>query len=297
MTQPQTQQLPAQPQEHPVAATVTTAVALDAIRRGLPDPFLPLRWARLASVVRAERRVLGQYRAAIADWTPAVARRVVQHGAIDPHAVRFAARGFETAARPIVEIELREVFETAFREASEADWTPDADAYLKRYLDGAWNRLRATPDRVYSLITREVATASRNGDDMDTLAAKIDGLFAEHDVPTWTNRGLTVARTEAISAHNAGNFASYVAMAKQDGGAWDKVWLATEDERTRPTHVRADLQRVPLHAPFTVGGFPGMFPGDPTLPAREVINCRCAPLAVRAGEKIDLSHRQFKEAA
>jgi hypothetical protein len=55
-----------------------------------------------------------------------------------------------------------------------------------------------------------------------------------------------------------------------------KEWQATPDQRTRETHRIADGQRVPLTAPFQVGGASLMFPGDPTGPVGELANCRCS---------------------
>lgn len=82
-----------------------------------------------------------------------------------------------------------------------------------------------------------------------------------------------LARTDLIGITNAGSISS--ARVVFPGGGITKQWLATEDERTRPTHVEADGQQRPLDQPFTVGGFPLDFPGDPAGPDAEVCNCRC----------------------
>jgi uncharacterized protein with gpF-like domain len=106
-----------------------------------------------------------------------------------------------------------------------------------------------------------------------------------------------IARTEAIGAYNAGTFAGFVSYASQLGGSWEKVWLATHDHRTRRTHARetgADGQRVGLLDPFKVGDGLLMFPGDPTGPPEEVIQCRCSILLAQEGEIIDLSDRHFR---
>lgn len=84
-------------------------------------------------------------------------------------------------------------------------------------------------------------------------------------------RAEQVARTETISASNYG-----AAKAYEDSAATLKVWQATDDSRTRPTHVAADQQTVSMDENFTVGGFPAEFPGDPSLPPQERIQCRCA---------------------
>ena len=60
-----------------------------------------------------------------------------------------------------------------------------------------------------------------------------------------------------------------------------KQWLATPDERTRPTHVEAHDQTVPVKQMFTVGTAQMLYPGDPNGPdGKEVINCRCTLIYV-----------------
>jgi hypothetical protein len=83
---------------------------------------------------------------------------------------------------------------------------------------------------------------------------------------------------------------------------YEKIWLATDDSRTRHTHNLTDGQRVPYSAHFAVGadeanalpGVPMLFPGDPSGPPEEVINCRCTMLLVEKGESVDYSNRGFK---
>src|SRR5699024_7246093 len=65
-----------------------------------------------------------------------------------------------------------------------------------------------------------------------------------------------------------------------------KVWVATLDPRTRPTHFAADGQRVPLDGEFQIGDSLLTFPGDPNGPAREVVNCRCALVMLEPGDPL-----------
>jgi hypothetical protein len=55
----------------------------------------------------------------------------------------------------------------------------------------------------------------------------------------------------------------------------EKVWIATNDGRTRPTHRRAHNQRAPLDGNFTVGSDRLEYPCDPSGSPEEVANCRC----------------------
>jgi len=72
------------------------------------------------------------------------------------------------------------------------------------------------------------------------------------------------------------------------------VHNSTDDTRTRPDHVVADGQRVPVGSRFLVGGSELAFPGDPTGPANQTIQCRCTMLLVEEDEIVDLSNRQMK---
>jgi uncharacterized protein with gpF-like domain len=83
-----------------------------------------------------------------------------------------------------------------------------------------------------------------------------------------------IARTEGHTAANVGSDAA----AEATGADLVKEWAATEDSRTRPSHVEADGQRQEMDDPFRVGDAWLDFPGDPDGPAEEVINCRCVVL-------------------
>jgi uncharacterized protein with gpF-like domain len=59
-----------------------------------------------------------------------------------------------------------------------------------------------------------------------------------------------------------------------------KWWLAHVDKRTRESHIAAgerysEDNAIRVDRPFLVGGARLMFPGDPSGPAEETINCRC----------------------
>ena len=84
-----------------------------------------------------------------------------------------------------------------------------------------------------------------------------------------------IARTETISSSNMGTDGLF-----HDWGVKKKELLATMDDRTRDTHLEADGQVVGIDEPFIIGGYEAMYPGDPSLPPEERINCRCTELAV-----------------
>lgn len=87
-----------------------------------------------------------------------------------------------------------------------------------------------------------------------------------------------IANTETNIAANAGRFEGM-----KSAGVQLKGWQTTGDQRTRASHQQAqrDYENgIPLDKPFRVGGVELMFPGDPSGPAEEVINCRCFTFAI-----------------
>lgn len=82
-----------------------------------------------------------------------------------------------------------------------------------------------------------------------------------------------LARTDLIAMANGGSFAAASALGEQR--PLYKRWINADDEKVRPTHVDAENQVVLIDQPFHVGDSSLMFPGDPSGPDGEVINCRC----------------------
>lgn len=75
-------------------------------------------------------------------------------------------------------------------------------------------------------------------------------------------------------------------QAEKDGVNMGKEWHA-KMVNTRDSHADLNGARVPLHEPFhTIWGNDLMYPGDPSAPANEVINCHCGirPVVLRPGE-------------
>lgn len=85
-------------------------------------------------------------------------------------------------------------------------------------------------------------------------------------------RALVIARTESTTAANYGINVG----AESSDYIVNKIWISTLDKRTRRSHILArDLPPVPMTGFFMVGGVKMKFPGDPSAPADEVVNCRC----------------------
>lgn len=96
------------------------------------------------------------------------------------------------------------------------------------------------------------------------------------------NRSMAIrnARTATTGAQNAGKQDRFTDLSEQ-GVIMTKIWVATEDARTRFEHEMADGQEVDVDDNFEVGGEYLNYPGDPVGSPWNIENCRCT---MRTGE-------------
>lgn len=133
-------------------------------------------------------------------------------------------------------------------------------------MEVVWRNLTTLGDDMFDLVAAEIQEGARSGESVEAITLRIQRVVGN---ASW--RARRIARTEMNRAANNASLAEMLFS----GLNGDKRWQANDDARTRPTHHEANDQTVPLPAPFTVGGFPLLYPGDPTGPPQETINCRC----------------------
>ena len=150
----------------------------------------------------------------------------------------------------------------------ELDVIPDLpDDVAENYLSLARNRMVRFSDELWEVSREQLLEGFAEGESIEELRDRLMNV-----VGLTEKRATVVARTEIISASNAGS----LAMVQYADFTGKKTWLATDDDRTRPTHHEAEGQTVALEEAFSVGGAPLQFPGDPSGPPEEIIQCRCA---------------------
>jgi len=115
------------------------------------------------------------------------------------------------------------------------------------------------------------------GEDLKKQVNKLievaDGLFDDDKKV----RATLIARTESCSTMNAGSNELYRAE-----GINYKEWISVQDDRTRDSHLLMDGTVIPITDKFEVpatsqseGAFME-YPGDPSAPAGQCVNCRCS---------------------
>lgn len=150
--------------------------------------------------------------------------------------------------------------------------------YLRHYVKNRlWKRIEAvnqtsinTAGRIINGVLEQSVTEGLGAYETATRIKK--GLIEEGiKYNQW--RALRIARTEIMTASNAGSFEG----AKATGEALQKYWIPTYDSRSRDTHMAVEAQNPKMmNETFQVGAYQMQHPGDPAGGAEEVINCRCA---------------------
>lgn len=131
----------------------------------------------------------------------------------------------------------------------------------------AGSRITTAPKDLVKVMMGSLQESYDEGDSIPKAARKMRAAGYAHS----KSYAVRIARTELIGAVNAASLA-------QVQGATTipfKLWMATGDNRTRPTHKAADGQTVPIDSTFVVGTARLEYPGDGRGPGEEVIMCRC----------------------
>ena len=126
-------------------------------------------------------------------------------------------------------------------------------------------------------INSEVLQGIIQGDSIPEITARIATVQTMN-----LNAAVRTARTIVTEAENKGRQDSYE-KAHSDGVEMKRVWIATNDSRTRDWHAALDGVEVDLDEPWENEVGPIMFPGDPDADGANVYNCRCSMKAVITG--------------
>ena len=117
-------------------------------------------------------------------------------------------------------------------------------------------------------LRRALKEAIKAGEGIPETKERINKVFTSIS-KEWSS---VIARTEVISASNAGAMEAY----KQSKVVTEKEWISSRDADVRPEH-QIDGETVALDKTFSNGL---MFPGDPMGDPGNIINCRCTQSGV-----------------
>ena len=116
-------------------------------------------------------------------------------------------------------------------------------------------------------VNSAIESAILNGKSVDKIAEDLQDRMENVN----ERSAIKTARTAVTSAQNNGTLDSFY-EARDMGINIQKEWVATLDDRTRPSHRELDGERRELDEKFSNGL---MYPGDPDGDPEEVYWCRC----------------------
>ena len=163
------------------------------------------------------------------------------------------------------------------------------DGYLIRYVEEkTGERIKVitntTRERYIRTVKTTVSEALAEGLSVEDIATRISQRL-NNDIGY---RAVRIARTEVISASNAGS----IAGARATNLALKKVWMSTKRGHTRLSHQHMDGKGVDMMDRFSVPIYDGKgnylgsemldYPGDTNGSAGNVINCRCTVVYERS---------------
>ena len=178
--------------------------------------------------------------------------------------------------------DLREVLEKFYDKALEEGITFTLQEYggigiayepLKIEALGEFNlRIKTIPEQILRTIKKDLKVQITEGlIKGETINQIQDRIRKVYNMAS--SRALTIARTETVSAVMSGRLKAFKGM-----GVKKVMWVTAKDERVRDSHVRINGTIQVLGKRFPNGC---RYPGDPTAPAGEVINCRCVIIPVK----------------
>jgi HK97 family phage portal protein len=119
-------------------------------------------------------------------------------------------------------------------------------------------------ETTFEKLKTEFSQSLEAGESRQQLVERIRSTYTGYS----ESRARTIARTEVHAATQTGTMEGY-----KQAGLDTKIWVAVMDSETRDSHAAVDGEEVPIGHVFSNGL---MYPGEPTAPAEEVINCRCS---------------------
>jgi SPP1 gp7 family putative phage head morphogenesis protein len=132
------------------------------------------------------------------------------------------------------------------------------------------------------------------GDPIGRIAKQIGTNLEDRSIfKSIRTRAVTIGRTEINRIFNYSNDLRYVEAEKVVSDL-AQMWVAAMDSRTRFSHRAADGQIAKHGEPFKVGSYEAQFPGDPSLPAKESVNCRCRIIPYHSDWNIDWSKHKIE---
>jgi len=151
-------------------------------------------------------------------------------------------------------------------------WQMIAEKRVQRLIAGSSSHSGWT-QQIVDDVQSAISEAYKLGESVDGAIARVADVLdvAGEDASKIGARAERIARTELSGLMNE---VSYTQM-EESGVVSKKQWYSIGDNRTRSSHAGVNGTVVGFNEKFSVNGFAASGPHDASLPAGEVVNCRC----------------------
>lgn len=162
----------------------------------------------------------------------------------------------------------------------------------RTYLSMGGMRIQNISDTTRRQIMAVVTRGNKDGLNSTVIAKNI----REKGIQMSKGRARTIARTET---HSASTFANNEMSKRYMPQQSKKMWVSTNDGRTRPHHRAMNGVEVDMDTDFTVfyKGIPYKmgYCGDPRGGAVNIINCRCQTIYIPPEADVEKEPMQYSE--
>lgn len=153
-------------------------------------------------------------------------------------------------------------------------WT-EANPAIAKIIELRGAKLVGVNENIREALRESLVESSSKNLTIEETAKVIDALF-DSGGSEGRGRSLTIARTETASAANAMQNEAFKAE-----GVERHEWASSRDAAVRDSHESLDGEVRKIGEAFSNGL---KYPGDPSGPAEEVINCRCVAIPMLSNE-------------
>ena len=147
----------------------------------------------------------------------------------------------------------------------------DFESVVNTYFNSRQLILSGITERMANRISQVIEQGRADNLTLPQIAKLVSDKF----LPISRSRAALISRTETHNAAGFSNHSYHLQVQRDLGTKMLKRWVATGDDRTRPTHAEASGQTVDIDENFLIGGAEMEFAGDSKGGAKNVVNCRC----------------------
>jgi len=199
---------------------------------------------------------------------------------LDPEPIKKAfGLLYPDTGRAFAQVTHRELTGKALKDDLTSVWDNEMRAFMEMHAGERITSITGSSKEIAMRILKDLGMrVIPEGLSIEEATRLLQSEFKKRYIETTIARARVIAQTEILTASNKGS-----SMGALEAGATIKEWqtsgIASPDGKDRHiAYPGLHGQVRAINEKYDVGGYPADYPGDPTLPAGEVVNCKCAEI-------------------